>query len=166
MAEREGFEPSEPMKVHLISSQARSASSGTSPIISLPYSLNLASSGSLDFTRHIPVPRLSGVAMQRAIWPSCHIVESSPLLWASCPSSCGPAFGRSKLFPTIWSASSGTSPGVQILIDRLHLEYNGISSISGNPQYTTIINELAQLYETSLKLRKPNDIWLGNIRLL
>ena len=31
VAEREGFEPSEPARVHLISSQARSASSGTSP---------------------------------------------------------------------------------------------------------------------------------------
>jgi len=33
---------------------------------------------SLDFTRHIPVPRPSGIAMQRAIWLSCQIVESSP----------------------------------------------------------------------------------------
>ena len=31
MAEREGFEPSEHVSVHLISSQARSANSGTSP---------------------------------------------------------------------------------------------------------------------------------------
>ena len=31
MAEREGFEPSVRVSVHLISSQARSASSGTSP---------------------------------------------------------------------------------------------------------------------------------------
>ena len=31
MAERVGFEPTEPIGVHLISSQARSASSGTSP---------------------------------------------------------------------------------------------------------------------------------------
>jgi hypothetical protein len=31
MAEREGFEPSELVRVHLISNQARSASSGTSP---------------------------------------------------------------------------------------------------------------------------------------
>ena len=31
MAEREGFEPSEHASVHLISNQARSASSGTSP---------------------------------------------------------------------------------------------------------------------------------------
>ena len=67
LAEREGFEPSEHVSVHLISSQARSASSGTSPIIYLLYSLNTASSGSLDFTRHIPVPRPSGVALQRAI---------------------------------------------------------------------------------------------------
>ena len=82
MAEREGFEPSEHVSAHLISSQARSASSGTSPIISLLYSLNPASSGSLDFIRRIPVPRPSGVALQRAIWLPCQIVDSSPLLRA------------------------------------------------------------------------------------
>ena len=83
MAEREGFEPSEHVSAHLISSQARSASSGTSPGVLLINTLyNPASSDhvyySLDFTRHIPVPRPSGIAMQRAIWLSCQIVESSP----------------------------------------------------------------------------------------
>ncbi len=32
LAEREGFEPSEPLRAHLISNQAHSANSGTSPI--------------------------------------------------------------------------------------------------------------------------------------
>ena len=43
LAEREGFEPSEPARAHLISNQAHSASSGTSPytvsLQILPYSL-------------------------------------------------------------------------------------------------------------------------------
>ena len=44
VAEREGFEPSEPARVHLISSQARSASSGTSPgsVFNLVYQWELA----------------------------------------------------------------------------------------------------------------------------
>ncbi len=40
MAEREGFEPSEPAKVHLISSQAHSASSGTSPVLDFYLKIN------------------------------------------------------------------------------------------------------------------------------
>jgi hypothetical protein len=56
------------------------------------------------------------------------------------------------------SASSGTSPETQILIDPLDLEYNGISPISGKPNILIIINQLSQICETSPKLRKPNDI--------
>ncbi len=39
MAEREGFEPSELVRVHLISNQAHSANSGTSPKERIGYAL-------------------------------------------------------------------------------------------------------------------------------
>jgi hypothetical protein len=78
----------------------------------------------------------------------CNVQFGSPAKLSSqaryfghpCPSPFGPTFGRSKLFQTIWSASSGTSPGFQILIDPPDLEYNGINTISRKPHIPLIIN--------------------------
>ncbi|MGW8229289.1 MAG: hypothetical protein ACWGOW_10325, partial [Gammaproteobacteria bacterium] len=64
------------------------------------------------------------------------------------------------------SASPGISPELQILIDPLSPEHKRISQNTKNPDILHLFNNLSTFYEMLLKLHKPNDIWMGNIRVL
>ena len=77
MAEREGFEPSEPAKVHLISNQAHSASSGTSPFQLFCHALITTTTFSFLFSRqeynsHVCNVKLYEISPERYFFPkSC-----------------------------------------------------------------------------------------------
>jgi len=45
-------------------------------------------------------------------------------------------------------------------------EHKRISQNTKNPDIPNQFNGLSTLYEMLLKLHKPNDIWMGNIRVL
>ena len=107
MAEREGFEPSEPARVHLISSQARSASSGTSPVT---FKLSVRSNSA-------PAKPLTGLEREGLIRL---LSQAHPFGALSCRQRlrlrCASAFEPSEparvhlISSQARSASSGTSP--------------------------------------------------------
>ena len=83
LAERVGFEPTVRITVLLISNKARSTTPAPLPnsvflCLSDQTSIHRCRLRTLDFTRHIHVPRPAGVASRRANRLSCRFVESSP----------------------------------------------------------------------------------------